>query len=246
MARSYLAILKDKRKRVPFLRERKREEPLPKKEKEWGARESGKKPWLRSSLFIARSPPHFFPRRFVFRFSFLSASLVFLHSPASIHCLFLFDLLHESSKRRANGAESETETRKERAGSKKRERKISHSISLWPNFFRLRNLEEQTRPRKPTKQCGSSGARGCPRARPGTGGGPRARGRSSRKDGFPFMLDEEGEESGRVKKNSTSKPPPKKKNQPLPVRSHQPHGRRPPAPRELDARLLQGHHLARI
>jgi hypothetical protein len=76
MARSYLAILKDKRKRVPFLRERKREEPLPKKEKEWGARESGKKPWLRSSLFIARSPPHFFPRRFVF-LSFLLLSFSF-------------------------------------------------------------------------------------------------------------------------------------------------------------------------
>ena len=182
-----------------------------------GLSSAGRSRWLALTFF------HLF--FFFFFFSSLSPESSSLSSP--------FDLLHAFSQRHPSGAESETGTRKERAGSKKRAKKSNQAILAFEAVFffdlDLDLLFHQLKTKNndvgvlalPDVQ-GQDQAPAPPRERRG---GADVRGGVLF---FVFLLKEKRETGKKLNlKNLRGK---KNFNQPLPDRSHQPNGRRPPAP----------------
>ena len=173
IARSYLAIL-EKRSEVPFL------------EREKG----GKKAFPRvffsrrrvnhASSSVALTSRPFPSLSSSSSSSSCSASLVF----SSLSGVFRFSLIGCTYPLRVTRASRERNRNEERALRKQKERKkeTAPSTTRFGWFFSTSTSKgffsfPTTQPKKKTR-CGSFGARGCPRARPGTGAAPRAKGRS--------------------------------------------------------------------
>lgn len=153
-------------------------------------RKKGEKSFSPSFFFPKKSEPRFFSlhrshfllQSHLFRPSFLLLPFLASLVPFSLSGVFRFlspcDCLHPLRITRAKKKPNRSEERARRKQKEREQKNCSIHDFGWFFSTSTSTTEKTEKPKKEKTRCGSFGARGCPRARPGTGAAPRAKGRS--------------------------------------------------------------------